>query len=225
MVRPCVLRHRVTVLTLGPLGEPEIAIGHEPRIEPWLPRIESLAKSQESADVVTTRKMNRGNGRANQSKTSRAIESHLHPVGWISRRKTSRLPAEGEVFFLTSLFIEPPISKCDIAVGSKPFRFETPRRKPRVVFQKVQKSRCTKPAGAFWHASRALRHKWEAKSDGAFSATIRLAGKVLRSPLRRASSFCCALRGFSFTVQFCAQASPFTQEMQRDEVARRRNFQ
>ena len=38
MVRPCVLRHRVTVLTLCPLGEPEIAIGHEPRIEPWLPR-------------------------------------------------------------------------------------------------------------------------------------------------------------------------------------------
>src|SRR6516165_11507860 len=38
MVRPRVLRHRVTVLTLCPLGEPEIAIGHEPRIEPWLPR-------------------------------------------------------------------------------------------------------------------------------------------------------------------------------------------
>jgi hypothetical protein len=30
-----VLRHRVTVITLGPLGEPEIAIGHEPPIEPW----------------------------------------------------------------------------------------------------------------------------------------------------------------------------------------------
>jgi hypothetical protein len=28
----CVLRHRVTVLTLCPLGEPEIAIGHEPPI-------------------------------------------------------------------------------------------------------------------------------------------------------------------------------------------------
>src|SRR6516165_9213402 len=26
------------VLTLCPLGKPEIAIGHEPRIEPWLPR-------------------------------------------------------------------------------------------------------------------------------------------------------------------------------------------
>jgi hypothetical protein len=28
--------HRVTHYTLCPLGEPEIAIGHEPRIEPWL---------------------------------------------------------------------------------------------------------------------------------------------------------------------------------------------
>ena len=55
-------------------------------------------------------KMNRGNGRAIQRRTSRAIESHLHTVGWISRQKTSRLPAEGEVFLLTSLFIELAIS-------------------------------------------------------------------------------------------------------------------
>ena len=35
-------------------------------------------------------------------KTSRAIEGHLQTVGWISRQKTSQLPAEGEVFLLTS---------------------------------------------------------------------------------------------------------------------------
>jgi hypothetical protein len=64
-----VLRHRVTVLTLCPLGEPEIAIGQEPRIEPWLPRIESLAKFQESTGVVTTEKMKPKDGRASQSKT------------------------------------------------------------------------------------------------------------------------------------------------------------
>src|ERR1700756_5164322 len=57
--------------------------------------------------------MNRGNGTAIQSRTSRAIESHLQTVGWISRQKTSRLPAEGEVFLLTSLFIELAISECD----------------------------------------------------------------------------------------------------------------
>jgi hypothetical protein len=55
--------------------------------------------------------MTRGNGRAIQSRTSRAIESHLQTVGWISRQKIYRLPAEGEVFLLTSLFIEPAISK------------------------------------------------------------------------------------------------------------------
>src|ERR1700757_48222 len=55
--------------------------------------------------------MNRGKGRAIQRRTSRAIESHLQTVGWISRQKISRLPAEGEAFLLTSLFIEPPISR------------------------------------------------------------------------------------------------------------------
>src|ERR1700746_2128489 len=33
---PACLGHRVTHYTLSPLGYPEIAIGHEPRIEPWL---------------------------------------------------------------------------------------------------------------------------------------------------------------------------------------------
>ena len=41
-------------------------------------------------------------------------EAHLLTVGWMSRQKSSRPPVEGEAFFLTSLFIEPPISNCDI---------------------------------------------------------------------------------------------------------------
>ena len=113
MVRPCVLRHRVTVLTLCPLGEPEIAIGHEPRIEPWLPRNRIACQVSRIDGRCHHSKMNRGNGRAIQRRTSRVIESHLQTVGWISRQKISRLPAEGEAFLLTSLFIEPPISKCD----------------------------------------------------------------------------------------------------------------
>jgi hypothetical protein len=52
VVRPCVLRHRVTVITLCPLGEPEIAIGHEPPIEPWFAEIRSLAKFQESTALA-----------------------------------------------------------------------------------------------------------------------------------------------------------------------------
>jgi hypothetical protein len=34
--------------------------------------------------------------------------AHLQTVGWISRQKSSRPPVEGELFFLTSLFIEHP---------------------------------------------------------------------------------------------------------------------
>src|SRR4029077_6459981 len=47
--------------------------------------------------------------KSNPEKNSRAIESHLQTVGWISRQTISR-PAEGEVFLLTSPFIEPAIS-------------------------------------------------------------------------------------------------------------------
>src|ERR1700751_5697009 len=122
MDRPCVLRHRVTVITLCPLGEPEIAIGHEPPIEPWLPRNRIACQVSRIDGRCHHEKMNRGNGRAIQRRTSRAIESHLQIVGWISRQKTSRLPAEGEAFLLTSLFIEPPISNCDTVANA-------PRRK------------------------------------------------------------------------------------------------
>jgi hypothetical protein len=38
-------------------------------------------------------------------------EAYQQTAGWISRQKTSRLPADGEVFLLTSPFIEPAISK------------------------------------------------------------------------------------------------------------------
>src|SRR5437588_11420702 len=40
---PVCLGHRVTHFTLCPLGQPEIAIGHEPRIEPWLTQSTTLA--------------------------------------------------------------------------------------------------------------------------------------------------------------------------------------
>src|SRR5580704_18835766 len=102
MVRPCVLRHRVTVPTLCSLGEPEIAIGPEPRIEPWLPRNRIACQVSRAGGRCHYSKMNRGNGRAIQRRTSRAIESHQQIVGWISRQKISRLPAEGEPFLLTS---------------------------------------------------------------------------------------------------------------------------
>ena len=112
---PTLCASAVTVLTLCPLGEPEIAIGHEPRIEPWLPRNRIACQVSRTDRRRHHEKMNRGNGRAIQRRTLEAIESHLQTVGWISRQEFSRIPAKGEVFLLTSLFIELPISKCDIA--------------------------------------------------------------------------------------------------------------
>src|SRR6201987_86382 len=113
MDRPCVLRHRVTVITLCPLGEPEIAIGHEPPIEPWLPRNRIACQVSRIDGRCHHEKMNPGNGTGTQRRTFRTIESHPKIGGWISRQKTSRLPAEGEAFLLTSLFIELPISERD----------------------------------------------------------------------------------------------------------------
>ena len=107
---PCVLRHRVTVLHAMPPRRTRNS--DRPRASDRtmvatelnrLPSFKSRRRYHHS-------KMNRGNGRAIQRKTSRAIESHLQTVGWISRQNISRLPAEGEVFLLTSPFIEPPIS-------------------------------------------------------------------------------------------------------------------
>ncbi len=97
----CALRHRVTHYTLCPLGEPEIAIGHEPRIEPWLTANTSLAcRSFELDGIATLAEENYEHGL--QAKLPHGSET---TVGWISRHKP-RPPVEAELFFLTSLFIE-----------------------------------------------------------------------------------------------------------------------
>ena len=71
------------------------------------PRPVSLALSQDSIGVVITEKM-KPTGRADkpEQNPSSEIDGHLRTVGWISRLKSSRPPVEGEVFSLTSLFIE-----------------------------------------------------------------------------------------------------------------------
>ena len=93
MVRPCVLRHRVTVLTLCPLGEPEIAIGHEPRIEPWLPRNRIACQ------------VSRVDGRCHHSKNEPRErksdpEAYLQTVGWISRQKNFSATSRRRSFFV-----------------------------------------------------------------------------------------------------------------------------
>ena len=106
-----------TETTLCPLGQPEKAIDHESRIEPWLaPYNRPACKFQTPNGVVTTIRMKplgwknqiaspdcaigRSSGVLGENKT------FLHYVGWMSGQKNLRLPVGGEVFFLTSPFIE-----------------------------------------------------------------------------------------------------------------------
>jgi hypothetical protein len=104
-------------MTLCPLGQPEKAIDHESQIEPWLaPDNRPACQFQTPNGVVTTIRMKplgwknqiaspdcaigRSSGMPGQNK------SFLHYVGWMSGQKNLRLPVAGEVFLLTSLFIE-----------------------------------------------------------------------------------------------------------------------
>src|SRR5215469_1283642 len=73
MVRLRGLRHRVTVLTLCPLGEPEIAISHESRIEPWLPRNRIACPVSRTYGRCHLKGISANSGLDIETKTSRAI--------------------------------------------------------------------------------------------------------------------------------------------------------
>ena len=105
--------HRATEPTLCPLGQPEKAIDHESLIEPWLaPDNRPACSFRTPNGVVTTIRM-KPLGWKNQidlshhatSRISGALGENkpfLHYVGW----RVRKYPAVGEVFFLTSPFIE-----------------------------------------------------------------------------------------------------------------------
>ena len=98
--------------TLCPLGEPEIAIGQEPRIEPWLPRIESLAKFQES----TTLSPLENEPRERKSNPDKNLSRDREPSansGLDIETENFSVTSRRRIFLLTSLFIEPAISKWD----------------------------------------------------------------------------------------------------------------
>jgi hypothetical protein len=96
-----VLWHRVTNYTLCPLGEPEIAIGHEPRIEPWfIQKPVSLAALSNSMAWPPSSEQPYENGQQ-----VNLLQRNETTVGWISRKNLDA-PVEAELFFLTSLFIE-----------------------------------------------------------------------------------------------------------------------
>ncbi len=113
MVRPCVLRHRVTVLTLCPLGEPEIAIGHEPRIEPWLPRNRIACQVSR---IGGRRHHSKNEPRERKSHPEKNLSSDREPSansGLDIETKNLSATGRGRTFFVDIPFIELPISECD----------------------------------------------------------------------------------------------------------------
>jgi hypothetical protein len=102
-----VLRHRVPHYTLCPLGEPEIAIGHEPPIEPWLPfKNQFLLASFKARWAWSPPEDQAVRGRANRTeKTFERIEGTIGS-GLDLETKIFSPSGRGRSFFLTSLFIE-----------------------------------------------------------------------------------------------------------------------
>src|SRR5258708_7910560 len=90
---------RVSRLTICPLGQPEKAIGLEPQIEPWLAIYNHTAcLRQKSMGLVYASAMN--------LRKRKITDPPLYELGWMAGRISSLPPVAGEVFLLTSLFIE-----------------------------------------------------------------------------------------------------------------------
>ena len=88
------LRHRVSRETLCPLGQPEKVIGDESQIEPW------LALHNHSACLRQKPRTSLRHDDESGEKWNHSASSQHQ--GWMTRS----LPVAGDVFFLTSPFIE-----------------------------------------------------------------------------------------------------------------------
>jgi hypothetical protein len=96
----CAFRHRVTHYTLCPLGEPEIAIGHEPRIEPW------LTASEHSGLPRLSNSMTLPPSAGNLMRMDNTKLHQGNELQWAGSRERNLDSGRGGAFFLTSLFIE-----------------------------------------------------------------------------------------------------------------------
>jgi len=83
-----------------PLGEPEIAIGHESRIEPWFTQKHRLAFRSSNPKALAP-----STGTLREWITSQTSPGKRNYSG-LDLEKESRPPLEAELFFLTSLFID-----------------------------------------------------------------------------------------------------------------------
>src|SRR5882762_8121003 len=105
---------RVSRLTICPLGQPEKAIGLEPQIEPWLAIYNHTAcLRQKSMGLVYVSAMN--------LRKRKITDPPLYELGWIAGRISSLPPVAGEVFLLTSPFIERAYRASEIGgLGTSP---------------------------------------------------------------------------------------------------------
>jgi hypothetical protein len=103
-----VLRHRVPHFTLCPLVSPEIAIGLEPRIEPWWTlTTPGLACQVSRLDWRRHQRQMNPTEMANKpEQTSPANRGHTYSSGLDLETKIFSASGRGRSFFLTSLFIE-----------------------------------------------------------------------------------------------------------------------
>ena len=102
------------MITLCPLGQPEKAIGPEPQIEPWLtPYNHWACQVSETGWRRRDQKMNLPRWKNTKTQISGARHqsqaSLVTDRGW-TPRKFPRPPVDGEVFSLTSPFIEQGLS-------------------------------------------------------------------------------------------------------------------
>jgi hypothetical protein len=103
----------------------------------------SLAPFRDSMGVVTEPMEPKEWERRPEQDLAIARDAQLESVGWRSRQNSSRSPAEGEVFFLTSLFIEQVTSGLEYPIGTEFLR---------ALFE-GQISRSVGPASAFAKSS------------------------------------------------------------------------
>ena len=111
-VRRCVPRASVSLGTLGPLGQPEKAIGHESQREPWLPlnQCSALLVSERQASLRRAMKTAR---RGTPNCRIRGSGNRAHGAGDQNRSRLISWAAKQEkiqplelCFFLTSPFRE-----------------------------------------------------------------------------------------------------------------------
>jgi len=117
------LGHRVSQPTLGPLGQPEKALGHESPIEPWL-ALDHRSALRVLGLMASLRQVMKTAGRRNPNRWVTAPDTPspwrgrsefvLDQMGWEARKT----PAVGEVFFLDF-----PLYRTSQAVADLGLRF------------------------------------------------------------------------------------------------------